>query len=109
MTQQEAIQMGIEALERLLPPFNEGYISEFERLGFDAIAALLSTSDWQPMAAAPRDRKYILAFSPDRHMSFQVRWNETAGDWCLIGSDGSHWEELTHWRPLPAPPEADKC
>lgn len=105
MTTNKAIEMAIEALKHLTPPFDEGYMSECEHQGFKALAALraLPKDEWQEIATAPKDRKYILAWSPERRMAFQVIWRD--GRYILIGDDSVHWDNLTHWQPLPGPPK----
>lgn len=60
---------------------------------------------WQPIETAPKDGRYILLFDPSAspdHRVVRAHFNdywETA--------DGTTWlDNVTHWMPLPDPPEA---
>jgi len=64
---------------------------------------------WKAIATAPRTRQYILAYSPERKMSFQVCWDHEWGYWQMMGG-GKCTMEFTLWTALPAPPkEADNA
>jgi hypothetical protein len=55
---------------------------------------------WQPIETAPKDGTEFLGWS-GRHV-WIVRWLAGFQSWLL--SDGGR-SELTHWMPLPDPPE----
>lgn len=59
---------------------------------------------WRSIESAPKDH-YILAWSPERRMSFQVIWCDSLDDWQLLGADGIATMEFTLWTPIPAPPK----
>jgi hypothetical protein len=75
-------------------------------LGASAVALIEAAGQWNAdMDAAPRD-KQILACSPDHKGPLILRWFKYNGlaawrDW----DNDAH--QPTHWRHLPAPPEAD--
>ncbi len=70
----------------------------------DAVLAGDEARRWQGMESAPKDRRYILAWSPERRMAFQVVWDAEDKEWILIGQ-GDTAPEVTHWTPIPAPPQ----
>lgn len=70
----------------------------------DAVVAEYERRRWKAIETAPKDG-YILAYSPERKMSFQVIWCDYWSDWQLLASDGVATMEFTHWSALPAPPK----
>jgi hypothetical protein len=64
---------------------------------------------WQPIETAPKDGTAVLGYVPGRQGFFSrqdvavVAWIETR--WQSVNS--GHWltSDVTHWMPLPAPPE----
>jgi hypothetical protein len=70
----------------------------------DAVVQAHEARRWQAIETAPRTRQYILAYSPERKMSFQVCWDQEWGYWQMIGG-GKCTMEFTHWFPIPAPPQ----
>lgn len=74
----------------------------------DSALTALRGLEWKPIESAPRTRQYILAYSPERKMSFQVCWDHEWGYWQMIGG-GKCTMEFTHWSPLPAPPQEVEC
>lgn len=87
-------------------PINGGKLYTWEEIA-DAVIAEYERRRWKAIESAPRARQYILAYSPERKMSFQVCWDHEWGYWQIIGG-GKCTMEFTHWAPSPAPPkEAD--
>jgi len=70
----------------------------------DAVVAANEARRWKPIESAPKDQ-YILAWSPERRMAFQVLWCGSLDDWQLLGMDGIATMEFTLWTPIPAPPK----
>lgn len=70
----------------------------------DAVVAEYEARRWKAIDSAPKD-KYILAWSPERRMAFQVIWCGSLDDWQLLGADGIATMEFTLWTPIPAPPK----
>lgn len=70
----------------------------------DAVIQAHEARRWQSIESAPRTRQYILAYSPERKMSFQVCWDHEWGYWQMIGG-GNCTMEFAHWTPIPAPPQ----
>ena len=70
----------------------------------NAVIAAHEARRWKAIETAPKDG-YILAYSPERKMSFQVIWCDYWSDWQLLASDGVATMEFTHWSALPAPPK----
>ena len=70
----------------------------------DAVVAAHEARRWKPIESAPKDG-YILAWSPERRMAFQVIWCGSLDDWQLLGMDGIATMEFTLWAPMPAPPK----
>lgn len=72
---------------------------------------------WQPISTAPKDGTPIIVAGPsEKGWCYGVAfWNPNGNSWvgdCLevtgIWETGSAWfepDEVTHWQPLPAPPE----
>lgn len=75
-------------------------------------------SGWQPIETAPKDRRILLYGHIDPNAPFDGLiwtaprpfsgyWDEIDEAWCC---DGSTWKgpfmKVTHWMPLPEPPEA---
>ena len=62
--------------------------------------------EWQPKATAPRDGSWFLTFVPDDDRSINydfAYWDEEIALFCKMGCG---WQYVTHWMPLPQPPEA---
>ena len=76
---------------------------EYERAA-DAVVAAHEARRWRSIESAPKGR-YILAWSPERSMAFQVIWCDSLDDWQLLGMDGIAPMEFTLWSPIPAPPK----
>lgn len=68
----------------------------------------MSSSSWQPIATAPKDGTFILAYWSEEEYPHEfvsrhdvVEW--MGGCWCM--SDGDDVIDPTHWMPLPPAPE----
>ena len=68
------------------------------------VEALLAEREWQPIETAPRDGSWVLVHER-QEVPMVARWY--LGGW--QNEDGYEPAEcdITHWQPLPAPPEAD--
>ena len=75
----------------------------------------MSADDWQPIETAPKDGTWILGLN-DRGNCSVIMWStnalrrdEVGEGWIIPFSTGEispFWEErVTHWMPLPAPPD----
>lgn len=51
--------------------------------------------NWQPIETAPKDGTEVLM------------WSETMG--MAVWPSTAKWDHVTHWMPLPQPPQADKA
>ena len=132
MTQQEAMQAAIDALENTLgeiggaevnpsnyrnndvETLNTAYVAAYLGIEF-ALAALraLPPDNWRPIATAPKDGEYMMIYIGElgrNSMTIIARWDDSYS----IHGLGGHWKpreggqiglEATHWRPLPAPPK----
>ena len=70
----------------------------------DAVVAAHEARRWKAIESAPKDG-YILAWSPERRMAFQVIWSKHYDDWTIMCGDGVATMEFTLWTPIPAPPK----
>ncbi|HAF39758.1 MAG TPA: hypothetical protein DCG72_12285 [Gammaproteobacteria bacterium] len=64
--------------------------------------------DWLPIETAPKGRKAVLVFRADRLCTFCATWDDITNEWRHFG--GSSYPvggEITHWMPLPSPPNGD--
>lgn len=70
-------------------------------------------SNWQPIETAPKDGTFFLAFSrnemivcnqPPGHPIGRWSFDSRKHRWC--GGTFGTLAPLTHWHPLPEPPEA---
>ena len=59
-------------------------------------------SEWQPIVAAPKDGEVFLGMVADIPIYSIVLWYEGRFE---CADDGTDRHDLTHWQPLPAPPE----
>lgn len=57
---------------------------------------------WQPIETAPKDGTEVLTFRQAKLMAVAI-WFEEIGRWCV--TDGCDIVDVTHWMPLPEPPE----
>ena len=66
-------------------------------------------SKWQPIETAPKDGTKILAFDPSLFGICLAIWYQ--GGWYVSeeSQDGSGYEDMpiSHWMPLPPPPEKE--
>lgn len=64
-------------------------------------------SEWRPIETAPKDGSTILVWNGQ--LVFDVWWWEEDGAWVDGATDAyddyTQYTGLTHWQPLPAPPE----
>ena len=66
-----------------------------------AIAARLEAEEWRPIETAPKDGRDVMLWDSDLKQAIKAEWCDMADEW--VPSDDGYLE-LTHWRPLPAPP-----
>lgn len=66
-------------------------------------------SQWQPVESAPKDGTLILAFLPESALMKIVfaRWDDEFACWYDDKGESAFPidVEVTHWMPLPEPPE----
>ena len=63
---------------------------------------LPTVSEWQPIDTAPQNGDHILAWDGEQHAV--IAWSTRDQEWFLCDGQPA-WEGVTHWRPLPAPPD----
>jgi len=67
---------------------------------------------WEPIETAPKDR-YILVTGPIGYRIDQVKWGgwllDDTHNWCDLNGARHPNAAITHWMPLPAPPEDIRC
>jgi len=75
-------------------------------------ASVHIVSDWQPIETAPKDGTAILGFIPSRggYVADQrvanLHWtNWGNGEWEFTNSGHKCFDPVTHWQPLPIPPQ----
>ena len=92
-----------KALEALLYELDKyivgGPVGERMEQSRAALSAHKAAGDgWRPIAEAPKDGRYILAYIPrgDRECIVKMRWLVRIQDWSALGA--------THYMPLPSPP-----
>ena len=84
-------------------PINGGKLYTWDQIA-DAIIHEHEARRWKAIESAPKDG-YILAWSPERRMAFQVIWSKHYDDWTIMCGDGVATMEFTLWTPIPAPPK----
>jgi hypothetical protein len=69
-------------------------------------------SDWRPIETAPRDGTWFLTYAPGYDpraypgpLDFAV-YDTTHREFCKAGCG---FDYVTHWRPLPDPPETNRA
>lgn len=68
--------------------------------------AAAEPSGWQPIESAPAG-KWVLGYRGEPLLIFPISWHPTshpAGLW--RDRNGAYWP-VTHWMPLPAPPQSN--
>lgn len=94
MNHDEAVQKAIEALEDLLPPFNDGYMSDAEMQGFAALALLQAAADpWEPISEKHKDGKPVFLLSK-AHMGMSIHGEVECPARAIVGrwlAEGSSW------------------
>jgi hypothetical protein len=71
----------------------------------EMLTDLLAEREWRPIAEAPRDGTTILGGKIGKD-PFLCHWEDQKGGQWFTDMVLSFWHEnVTHWRPLPAPPE----
>lgn len=89
-------------------------------LGFNGreIAAMVRGSAWRPIESAPKDGTFVILFCPEDQSRWWASWQTYSWYGCDelgLTRDGHSAGDpnavtgwfVTHWQPLPAPPEAD--
>jgi hypothetical protein len=67
-------------------------------------------SEWKPIETAPKDGTLVIALTPAPEF---VRWwtdpDFFGEDYPWVGRDGSSYKEshVTHWMPIPPPPQEE--
>ena len=84
-------------------PINGGKLYTWDQIA-DAIIHEHEARRWRSIESAPKDG-YILAWSPERRMAFQVIWSKHYDDWTIMCGDGVATMEFTLWTAIPAPPK----
>lgn len=67
-----------------------------------------SASQWIPVGERlPEDRKAVLVWCPERMNRYSACWID--GSWSYFGGCSNYrlLEEVTHWKPMSAPPSAE--
>jgi hypothetical protein len=97
--EQAAIAKAVEALTDLLPPRNEGYLSDPERDGFAALAALRALGDgWEEIKEPVLGGPHMLLYLPNYARRDQQM---------VIGVEDSFFKSALYGgsrQPLPIPP-----
>jgi hypothetical protein len=63
-------------------------------------------SEWQPIETAPKDGSVILAWRKHATIPMIVGFDPSYGEWeDVYNYNGVHVYHITHWMPLPEPPE----
>ena len=65
--------------------------------------------EWQPIETAPKDGSDFLAYHSERRLHY-VCYAVTAKDGgvaVVLNHDATYLKSVTHWMPLPQPPEED--
>lgn len=72
---------------------------------------------WQPIETAPRDDVPVLVYDSDDGVIFVAQWNQAVANlyanqredygWRSVACSSSFYTgiKVTHWMPLPAPPQ----
>ena len=63
-------------------------------------------SDWQPISTAPKDGRRIIASTPSYTEPLILYWAKNNGLSAWHDWDLDPYTDVTHWQPLPDPPEA---
>lgn len=97
--------------ERLAHDWPHGYRHEEHfplavALVADMLRVPLEEQGWQPMGSAPKDGTRVLIVLQGVDRAVVAFWD--GATWSTV--DGNDWEgrAVTHWRPLPDPPEQGK-
>jgi hypothetical protein len=65
---------------------------------------------WQPIETAPKDGTAVLVYNPKiyRTSQFVARWDDHDQYWQSVACVDDYYgsSEVTHWMPLPAPPQS---
>lgn len=73
----------------------------------------MSADGWFPIETAPKDGKSFLVYLADEGFVTFARWAKKSGNW-FFPCEGMYQPDfeaihvMTHWRPLPNPPQSDK-
>lgn len=103
----ELSEDGVNGLVRGLLPEIESLRSE--------VARLRAQVGWRPIETAPKDGTDILLWEKWGDVPFVGFWHAEGrwsyrSDHLYVNGDASldpNWNDLTHWMPLPAPPDSD--
>jgi len=70
---------------------------------------MMDKSSWQPIETAPRDRTPILVYLANSHLGSRIQVAVLHKNVSLVGGNFSFdAPKMTHWQPLPEPPDPAK-
>jgi len=91
-------------------------VIEYVRAAEAEVSKLKAQVEWQPIETAPRDGRKVDLWASFEKSGWRrvsdAHWNATLGDWQLGQYNASDYmtrPEITHWRPLPAPPTQSRA
>lgn len=58
-----------------------------------------------PVTEGLSHSKAVIVWCPERRNKYSAVWFPAGKCWSYFGNSGKLTEEVTHWTPLPAPPE----
>ena len=87
------------------PRFDDGDIDCL----LDEIERLQAERRWTPVSERliPGEGEVVLGYVDKSHLPTMVMFFE--GEFVLVKSNKAPYERITHWMPLPQPPEEERC
>lgn len=101
-----------QALRHAYPNLTDLAAAEALTRDLAALIALARSQEWRPISEAPKDGTRFLAFRaqqgfPDKFFVCSYNAPEARSEGRWHDRSANRWEQPTHFRPLPTPPEEE--
>lgn len=95
--------IGVKFQDRTPQDNSEALIASEESI--EMSKTFFNTSGWQDIETAPKDGRTVMVWRENNGGIWWGSYHKTDGWRVVYGNNKVHAEDITHWMPLPQPPE----